>query len=402
MTTRSPPPSRLRAQVADPVWRLPFWKPYERSIEGRRPRQCPVRRHGRRDHRALFLRRFVAAARPWVHLDIYGWTPAAKPGRSKGGAFQAARASSWSRDAERPAPDIGPRRRRAPTSPPRTSAARWRPRASSRPGLRWWPRPRRFAGATADAGGRPSSSTARASSPTTAPTASPGVSPTSTATSATSVRRLSRRGAGQRVTALCTLSTPAPARAAGRGAAVLRLAERSRGAWYKLRVTGAYVPRPHLAAGLSPISSPRPSASSACPTSGAAEPPWPRLLGAGPALALCHRQRPRRATATCRRAASARRSEPRGRLRRGDLVFWPGHVAIVRDPDTLIHANGYHMATDNRAHAGRDHAHQGIRERHHGDQTIVAVVDSVRSARRHLEMSEQFVPVLLPKTRRSR
>jgi cell wall-associated NlpC family hydrolase len=31
-------------------------------------------------------------------------------------------------------------------------------------------------------------------------------------------------------------------------------------------------------------------------------------------------------------------------LRRGDLVFWPGHVAIVRDPDTLIHASGYHMA----------------------------------------------------------
>jgi cell wall-associated NlpC family hydrolase len=32
------------------------------------------------------------------------------------------------------------------------------------------------------------------------------------------------------------------------------------------------------------------------------------------------------------------------RLRRGDLVFWKGHVAIVRDPDTLIHANAYHMA----------------------------------------------------------
>ena len=31
-------------------------------------------------------------------------------------------------------------------------------------------------------------------------------------------------------------------------------------------------------------------------------------------------------------------------LRRGDLIFWAGHVAIVRDPDTLIHANGHHMA----------------------------------------------------------
>ncbi len=31
-------------------------------------------------------------------------------------------------------------------------------------------------------------------------------------------------------------------------------------------------------------------------------------------------------------------------LRRGDLVFWKGHVAIARDGDTLIHANAYHMA----------------------------------------------------------
>jgi hypothetical protein len=31
-------------------------------------------------------------------------------------------------------------------------------------------------------------------------------------------------------------------------------------------------------------------------------------------------------------------------LRRGDLVFWKGHVAIVRDEATLLHANAYHMA----------------------------------------------------------
>jgi len=31
-------------------------------------------------------------------------------------------------------------------------------------------------------------------------------------------------------------------------------------------------------------------------------------------------------------------------LRRGDLVFWKGHVAIVRDADTLVHANAFHMA----------------------------------------------------------
>jgi hypothetical protein len=29
---------------------------------------------------------------------------------------------------------------------------------------------------------------------------------------------------------------------------------------------------------------------------------------------------------------------------RGDLVFWQGHVAIVRNKSTLIHANAFHMA----------------------------------------------------------
>jgi cell wall-associated NlpC family hydrolase len=32
-------------------------------------------------------------------------------------------------------------------------------------------------------------------------------------------------------------------------------------------------------------------------------------------------------------------------LRRGDLMFWKGHVAIVRDGETIVHANAHHMAT---------------------------------------------------------
>jgi cell wall-associated NlpC family hydrolase len=31
------------------------------------------------------------------------------------------------------------------------------------------------------------------------------------------------------------------------------------------------------------------------------------------------------------------------RLRRGDLIFWKGHVGIMRDATTLLHANGRHM-----------------------------------------------------------
>jgi hypothetical protein len=33
-----------------------------------------------------------------------------------------------------------------------------------------------------------------------------------------------------------------------------------------------------------------------------------------------------------------------GQVRRGDLVFWPGHVAIARDGANFIHANAFHMA----------------------------------------------------------
>src|SRR6476620_8430642 len=31
------------------------------------------------------------------------------------------------------------------------------------------------------------------------------------------------------------------------------------------------------------------------------------------------------------------------KLQRGDLIFWKGHVAIVRDADTILHANAHHM-----------------------------------------------------------
>ena len=41
---------------------------------------------------ALFLQRFVEDAKSWLHVDIYGWTPTAKPGRPEGGECQAARA----------------------------------------------------------------------------------------------------------------------------------------------------------------------------------------------------------------------------------------------------------------------------------------------------------------------
>jgi cell wall-associated NlpC family hydrolase len=37
--------------------------------------------------------------------------------------------------------------------------------------------------------------------------------------------------------------------------------------------------------------------------------------------------------------------DPSAQFARGDLVFWKGHVGIMRDSVTLLHANGWHMKT---------------------------------------------------------
>ncbi|MDE3176831.1 MAG: C40 family peptidase [Pseudomonadota bacterium] len=39
-------------------------------------------------------------------------------------------------------------------------------------------------------------------------------------------------------------------------------------------------------------------------------------------------------------------------LKRGDLVYWSGHVGVLRDAETLLHANGYHMAVASEPLAG--------------------------------------------------
>lgn len=46
-------------------------------------------------------------------------------------------------------------------------------------------------------------------------------------------------------------------------------------------------------------------------------------------------------------AGLGRALEPheQNKLQRGDLIFWKGHVAIVRDGSTMVHANAHHMAT---------------------------------------------------------
>ena len=78
----------------DPVWQLPLWKPYETMIE---TPIADINNAGNSGFAgsitaALFLKRFVEHAKSYVHFDVFGWVPTAKPGRPKGGEAQAMRA----------------------------------------------------------------------------------------------------------------------------------------------------------------------------------------------------------------------------------------------------------------------------------------------------------------------
>ncbi|HEX3914100.1 MAG TPA: NlpC/P60 family protein, partial [Steroidobacteraceae bacterium] len=61
------------------------------------------------------------------------------------------------------------------------------------------------------------------------------------------------------------------------------------------------------------------------------------------ALTACGRICPRDSDMQERALGAAAAQHPSG-LQRGDLIFWKGHVAIVRDRSSLLHANAFHMA----------------------------------------------------------
>jgi leucyl aminopeptidase len=86
--------ARHGTATADPLWRLPFWQRYHDMISSR---VADINNAGTGGFAgsitaALFLERFVEQAKSYVHLDIFGWVPAARPARPAGGEPQAARA----------------------------------------------------------------------------------------------------------------------------------------------------------------------------------------------------------------------------------------------------------------------------------------------------------------------
>jgi leucyl aminopeptidase len=84
--------ARHGAAENDPVWRLPLWYPYQSQLDSKfadmNNTGGPM---GGSITAALFLRRFVEAAKAHVHFDIFAWNNASKPGRPEGGEVQAAR-----------------------------------------------------------------------------------------------------------------------------------------------------------------------------------------------------------------------------------------------------------------------------------------------------------------------
>ena len=81
------------AKVNDPVWRMPLWNPYDELLASKVTDVNHISSGAFAGSitAALFLRRFVSAAKAWAHFDVFAWTPTAKPGRPFGAEPQVAR-----------------------------------------------------------------------------------------------------------------------------------------------------------------------------------------------------------------------------------------------------------------------------------------------------------------------
>ena len=86
--------ARFAKEENDPLWQMPLWPPYDSWLDSKVATltNAPSGTFAGSITCALFLQRFVEHAGSWLHVDIYGWTPSAKPARPEGGECQAARA----------------------------------------------------------------------------------------------------------------------------------------------------------------------------------------------------------------------------------------------------------------------------------------------------------------------
>jgi leucyl aminopeptidase len=71
----------------DPIWRLPLYRPYAKGLASKIADTNSIAEHGFAGAiiAALFLEKFVPAATPWLHLDVFAWNTSARPGKPVGG-----------------------------------------------------------------------------------------------------------------------------------------------------------------------------------------------------------------------------------------------------------------------------------------------------------------------------
>jgi len=79
---------------ADPLWRMPLYKPYRSMLDTKLAdlNSAPDSSFAGAITAALYLQEFVSPRTPWAHLDLYAWNPKPKPGRPEGGEAQGLRA----------------------------------------------------------------------------------------------------------------------------------------------------------------------------------------------------------------------------------------------------------------------------------------------------------------------
>jgi leucyl aminopeptidase len=81
-------------EVADPMWRMPLYKPYRAMIASKVAdvNNVATSPFGGAIIAALYLQEFVPDDVPWAHIDMMAWNNTSRPGRPEGGETQTARA----------------------------------------------------------------------------------------------------------------------------------------------------------------------------------------------------------------------------------------------------------------------------------------------------------------------
>jgi leucyl aminopeptidase len=81
------------AHVHDPIWRLPFWRPYDVWLASKIADLNHISSNPFAGAivAALFLRRFVSTAKTYVHFDMFAWNQSARALGPEGGEAQAIR-----------------------------------------------------------------------------------------------------------------------------------------------------------------------------------------------------------------------------------------------------------------------------------------------------------------------